>query len=270
MAPAAARARVQEGVWHVPHFKFSGYMTLVTAATMAACGQLERVFTGDHNRIGSLQSYLKLSLLTLSGMYFTNWSLQYLNYPTRVLFKSSKLVPTMLAGTVMQGRKYSLLEYLAAGGLVAGVVLFTLGDAELLPSFHSMGILLIAIGVVGSAGDAPHTLLQEPHELVRLVGSVSRDFRLGNAAEPSLEDDDVGQRALLPARLHVAARRREQRHGVVEQELGDTRAARRIRAREARQARQRRPDRPPPGRDARRVLLRRLELQPPERRCCST
>lgn len=144
-------AAMQEAVWTVPHYKFSGYMTLLTAATMAACGQLERLMTGDLTRVGSLPSYLKLSLLTLSGMYFTNYSLQFLNYPTRVLFKSSKLVPTMLMGTLMQGRRYSVLEYLAAATLVAGVVLFTLGDAELQPAFHPVGVGLIALGVAADA-----------------------------------------------------------------------------------------------------------------------
>merc|ERR1719171_1465075 len=99
-------------------------MTFVTAATMCACGMLERMLTGDTKRIGTLQQYAKLSVLTLTGMHFTNWSLKYLNYPTRVLFKSSKLLPTMAAGTIMQGRRYSALEYLAASGLVGGIVLF--------------------------------------------------------------------------------------------------------------------------------------------------
>ena len=70
---------------------------------MATCGQIERMCTGDTERVGPIRSYLKLSVLTLSGMYFTNWSLKYLNYPTRVLFKSSKLLPTMVAGTLMLG-----------------------------------------------------------------------------------------------------------------------------------------------------------------------
>ena len=129
IASAVAFAALQEGVWRIKGFAFSGYMTFVTAATMAGCGQLERVLTDDTKRLGALGSYLKLSLLTLSGMYFTNWSLKFLNYPTRVLFKSSKLVPTMVMGSVMQGRWYSLLEYVAALGLVLGILLFTLGDA---------------------------------------------------------------------------------------------------------------------------------------------
>ena len=151
IASAVSFAALQEGVWRVKGFHFSGYMTLLTAATMAACGQLERLLTGDTVRKCALKQYLKLSVLTLSGMYFTNWSLKYLNYPTRVLFKSSKLLPTMAAGTIMQGRRYSGFEYLAASGLVVGILLFTMGDAELRPDFHPIGIALICVGVAADA-----------------------------------------------------------------------------------------------------------------------
>ena len=128
---AVGFAALQEGVFQVKGFEYSGWMTLLTAATMAVCGMLELALTGDgKRRVGTLTEYLQLSVLTLAGMYFTNWSLKYLNYPTRVLFKSSKLLPTMVVGTLMQGRWYSLLEYVAAAGLVLGIVLFTLGGAR--------------------------------------------------------------------------------------------------------------------------------------------
>jgi adenosine 3'-phospho 5'-phosphosulfate transporter B3 len=68
------------------------------------CAALEMLFTRDFRRKGSLRSYLLLSALMFGGMYFTNWALNYLNYATRILFKSSKVVPTMAIGHVMQVR----------------------------------------------------------------------------------------------------------------------------------------------------------------------
>ena len=147
LASALGFAALQEGVFRVPGFKFSGWMTLLTAATMAVCGHIELALTTDGRRVGTLKQYLKLSCLTLGGMYFTNWSLNYLNYPTRVLFKSSKLLPTMVVGTLMQGRSYGPLEYLASAGLVGGIVLFLLGDADTLPQFAITGVLLITVGL---------------------------------------------------------------------------------------------------------------------------
>lgn len=61
-------------------------------------------------------------------MYLTNWSLSYLTYPTRVMFKSSKVIPVMLASVVIAKRRYSIGEYAAAFLLVVGITMFTLAD----------------------------------------------------------------------------------------------------------------------------------------------
>lgn len=74
-----------------------------TQLTFCVCAAAELWVSGQlTTRKGRLRDYAVLSLLTMGGMYFTNWSLQYLNYVTRIVFKSSKVVPTMLAGTLVQ------------------------------------------------------------------------------------------------------------------------------------------------------------------------
>ena len=50
-------------------------------------------------------------------------------------------------GTLLLGRKYSFLEYVASAGLVTGIVFFTMGDAEARPSFNPIGIVLIVLGI---------------------------------------------------------------------------------------------------------------------------
>jgi len=147
LGSAVGFAALQERVVTLPDFNFHGWMTFVTAATMAICGMLERLLTRDLDRVGSLRQYAALSVLTVSGMGLTNLSLQYLNYPTRVIFKSSKLLPTMAVGTLLLGRSYSALEYVASAGLVTGIVFFTMGDAEVRPSFSAVGIILIILGI---------------------------------------------------------------------------------------------------------------------------
>jgi len=102
-------------------------------------------------RRGSLVEYVKLSFLTMGGMYFTNFSLHYLSYSLRVVFKSSKLVPVMLLGVVYLKKHYTPSQYLAVGLLTAGVVVFTLGDAKGRAFFNPMGIAFI---VAGSLSDA--------------------------------------------------------------------------------------------------------------------
>lgn len=89
-----------------------------------------------------------MSLLTLSGLYLTNTSLKYLDYSTRVIFKSSKVIPTMAFGVLVLGRNYSWQQYCAAVLLVSGITFFTLGDKELSPKFSVIGVGLISVALV--------------------------------------------------------------------------------------------------------------------------
>ena len=86
--------------------------------------------------------------MALAGLYFTNMSLNYLDYATRVIFKSSKVIPTMLCGVVLLRKQYSWQQYCAGALLVAGISLFTLGDKDMSPKFSIIGVGLISIALV--------------------------------------------------------------------------------------------------------------------------
>lgn len=74
-----------------------------------------------------IKIYLLLALLTLGTMGFSNSSLEYLNYPTQVIFKSCKLIPVLVGGIIIQGKRYGPLDFLAALLMCAGLTMFTLG-----------------------------------------------------------------------------------------------------------------------------------------------
>eukprot|EP00435_Cladocopium_sp_Y103_P023793 s80_g5.t2 len=144
-------AALQERVLYVPGFRYTGWLAFLTSFTYMALAMVERVVERDLLRRGSLAEYVKLSFLTMGGMYFTNFSLHYLSYSLRVVFKSSKLVPVMLLGVVYLKKRYTVAQYVAVGLLTAGVVVFTLGDAKGRAFFNPVGIAFI---VAGSLSDA--------------------------------------------------------------------------------------------------------------------
>jgi len=150
IASSVAFAYLQELVFLIDGTKH-GFISLLTAMTFAICGFIECVATNDLQRKASLKEYAQLSVFTMGGMYLTNWSLTYLNYPTRVMFKSSKVIPVMFVGAILQGKRYSGLEYLGAFILVGGITIFTLGDASESPKFNMAGIFLISLGVLFDA-----------------------------------------------------------------------------------------------------------------------
>jgi len=143
LGSALGFAALQEGVFRIPGFKFSAWMTVLTTFTYFLCGALEMKLTKD-SRKGSWKNYGILSVYTYGGMALTNYALSYLNYATRIVFKSAKIIPVMAFSVLIVGKKYNWKEWLSAAILVAGIVLFTLGDVASSPAFAPIGVLLIA------------------------------------------------------------------------------------------------------------------------------
>lgn len=96
---------LQEKVFRVEGFKFHGFMTFLTSVTYTVCGIVELFVTGDLKRKAPWFDYFLLSIFTLGGMYCTNWSLSYLNYTTRIIFKSSKVIPVMIIYFILVKKK---------------------------------------------------------------------------------------------------------------------------------------------------------------------
>lgn len=142
-------AAIQERVLYVPGFHFTGFISTVTLLTYSVCSLLSGRLDGisDSGRKGSLKDYAKLSVLTMGGMYMTNWSLKYLSYPLRVVFKSSKVIPTMALSVCYVKKKYTRTHYCSVFLLATGVIMFTLGDARGKAGVDIRGLVAIMIGV---------------------------------------------------------------------------------------------------------------------------
>ncbi|KAI7838118.1 hypothetical protein COHA_008049 [Chlorella ohadii] len=69
-------------------------------------------------------AYWKAAITNCVGAACGMQALKYISYPAQVLAKSSKMIPVMLMGTVLHGKRYSLLEYACCLAISAGVGLF--------------------------------------------------------------------------------------------------------------------------------------------------
>lgn len=84
-------------------------------------------------------------------MAASNESLRYVTYPTAVLAKSSKLIPTMVLGCLVERRVYHKQEWLAAACITSGVIIFNLSrnQAPSEKKENSMyGIFLLCLSLV--------------------------------------------------------------------------------------------------------------------------
>ena len=93
-----------------------------------------------------------LSLLTIG---LSNVSIEYLSYPTQVLFKSSKPLAVMLLGIFIIRKRYRLIEYVSTAMFTFGLMSFSVADKSASASSQPIGVIiicsaLIVDGVIGN------------------------------------------------------------------------------------------------------------------------
>jgi len=138
---------LQERLFRLPDFHYGLFVTFLQYIFYLFFSFTERKLTGDTLSRAPWLEYVKISAFVVSSLALSNLSLSYLSFPTKVLFKSSKVIPLMIIGKVMFGKKYSVAQYIASVLLLSGVVLFSLADAQMRTSPTSLGILLQCMSV---------------------------------------------------------------------------------------------------------------------------
>ncbi|KAH8868796.1 Adenosine 3'-phospho 5'-phosphosulfate transporter 2 [Schistosoma japonicum] len=83
--------------------------------------------------------YAVVAVLTLGSIAFSNASVGFLNYPTQVIFKCCKMIPVLLGGVIIQGKRYSIYEVTAVLLMTLGLICFTLVDVSIQPKFTLFG-----------------------------------------------------------------------------------------------------------------------------------
>lgn len=144
-----------------------------------------------------------LCVCNVVGSYLSNLALAYIDYPTKILFKSSKLLAIMIGGMVLFRRKFKTSDFASAALLCAGLFLLSYGALHGnrtalsaaeggvdLPSSWSgpirylCGVLLVAASLAmdSAVGNLQETILQHsrmhPLEVLALQCGVSAVFSL--------------------------------------------------------------------------------------------
>ncbi|KAI8545216.1 hypothetical protein RHMOL_Rhmol07G0023900 [Rhododendron molle] len=134
----------EEYVYNRLAFSYGWYFTFVQGWVYIVLILLQG-FT-PKQMVNSWLSYWKLSAVLMGSNGLTKGSLAYLNYPAQIMFKSTKVLPVMVMGAFIPGlrRKYPPHDYVSALLLVAGLILFTLADAQTSPNFSSIGVFMVS------------------------------------------------------------------------------------------------------------------------------
>lgn len=107
------------------------------------------------------------SFCYIAAMSTSNYSFQYVSYPVAVLAKSCKLIPTMIISLVVERKRYSFPEWLAAACISGGIVLFNLSKQnssfEQENSTHGIVLLIISLCMDGFLGSFQGLLKRPSH-----------------------------------------------------------------------------------------------------------
>ncbi|XP_078695490.1 adenosine 3'-phospho 5'-phosphosulfate transporter 2-like [Branchiostoma floridae x Branchiostoma belcheri] len=143
---------VLELIFRLEGFKpFGWYLTLVQFAFYSVFGAGELQFKADKTRRIPMKTYCGLAFLTVATMGLSNSAVGYLNYPTQVIFKCCKLIPVMIGGVLIQGKRYGMIDVTACLCMTFGLIFFTLADVEVQPNFDTHGVVLISLALVADA-----------------------------------------------------------------------------------------------------------------------
>mmetsp|Transcript_5090 Transcript_5090/g.10800 ORF Transcript_5090/g.10800 Transcript_5090/m.10800 type:complete len:391 (+) Transcript_5090:177-1349(+) len=78
-----------------------------------------------------LSPYIWLSLAVFGATALATHSLHYVSYPTKVVFKSAKLIPVMVVATFMNpSKKFGSLDYISAAMLCTGAAGYSYGSGK--------------------------------------------------------------------------------------------------------------------------------------------
>lgn len=142
---------MQELIMSQPGFKFGVVLGYLEVLGVSLCSFAERQYKGESGRKAPLPTYFFLCFLLLISSAASNIALNYINYPTKVVFRSCKLVPTMIISTFVNKKRVSNYEYICGALISAGMVLFAFADFTVYPNYHLIGIFLVSLSVVADA-----------------------------------------------------------------------------------------------------------------------
>ncbi len=108
---------------------------------------------GRRPRMAPLVAYPPLTFCLLMSSSLASWSLNYINFPTKVVFRSCKLLPTMILAVIMgNAKRFTMVEVGSAIAVCAGLITFAAGDWSLsTPQFHPFGLTLVTLSVFADA-----------------------------------------------------------------------------------------------------------------------
>lgn len=102
---------------------------------------------GDKRKLVPIKVYIFLSCLRATDAVMTNMAMTYVNYPAKTLLKSSRVVFTMIFGSIVSGKRYKPHDYAVVFFMVLGLAIFMHADSKSSAIFNPIGIAMLMLSL---------------------------------------------------------------------------------------------------------------------------
>ena len=106
---------MQELIMSLPGFDVGIFLGYLEVLGVTICSAVERQIAGDTARRAPWSSYAALCAFLVVSSATSNIALKYINYPTKVVFRSCKLIPTMMIAVMYNKKIVPQYEFLLGG-----------------------------------------------------------------------------------------------------------------------------------------------------------
>jgi len=143
--------------------------------------KIKKYYYRTTRNVTFLKWYFAAAFLSVVSLGVGNQSLLYINYPTKTMFKSCKMLVTMIFGVLILKRKYIALEYIASILLLIGLFFLYVANQVVKLEYTLFGLALIASALFcdSISSNLQEYLLQDSNEtpggylfVVNFFGSV--------------------------------------------------------------------------------------------------
>ena len=131
-------------------FSDSQFLVFVNRVLALAVSGLYLTFTQQPGHRVPMYKYSYCSLSNILSSWCQYEALKFISFPTQVLAKASKIIPVMMMGYCVSGKKYDKYQYVSAVFISMGMILFLFGssttpssESQMQSSTTFSGVLLL-------------------------------------------------------------------------------------------------------------------------------
>ncbi|XP_042232793.1 adenosine 3'-phospho 5'-phosphosulfate transporter 1-like isoform X2 [Homarus americanus] len=120
----------QSSEGNIGHFRDSQFLVFVNRILAFLLAATYLGFTRQPRHTAPIYKYSYCSFSNIMSSWCQYEALKYVTFPTQVLAKASKIIPTMIMGKIVSEKKYEYFEYVTAVLISFGMTMFLLGSTE--------------------------------------------------------------------------------------------------------------------------------------------